>query len=88
MKIASVHSVCECQTRLGADIDENLKALRGWARDGRGRVHVAPATTVATGGHAGGTQFDVGWMCPSCTRNILRSFDSGALAFREDKIAG
>jgi hypothetical protein len=84
MKIATVRSVCECETRLYADVDEHLSAIRGWARDGRGRQSIAPATAL----RAGGGRFDVGWMCPSCTRNVLRSFDSTAIAFREDKIAG
>jgi hypothetical protein len=84
MKIATVRSVCECQTRLFADINEQLTAVRGWARDSRGRECLAPANAL----RAGELRFDVGWMCPSCTRNVLRSFDAGALAFREDKLAG
>lgn len=84
MKIATVRSVCECQTRLAADVDEHLNALRGWARDGRGREFLAPATAL----RAGDRRFDLGWLCPSCGRNTLRSFDGTALAFREDKLAG
>jgi hypothetical protein len=84
MKIASVRSVCECQARLGADVDEQLNALRGWARDGRGRQLVAPATAR----HTSGTRFDLGWLCPLCTRNTLRSFDAAALSFREERAAG
>ena len=84
MRIATVRSVCECQTRLYADVDEHLTAIRGWPKDGRGRQETAPANAL----RAGGNRFDVGWMCPSCTRNVLRSFDAGALAFREHKIAG
>jgi hypothetical protein len=79
MKIATVRSVCECQARLGADVDEHLNALRGWARDSRRRELVAPATAR----RSGGTRFDLGWFCPYCTRNVLRSFDSNALAFRD-----
>ena len=84
MKIATVRSVCECQARLGADVDEQLNAQRGWARDTRGREIVAPATAR----RASGTRFDLGWMCPYCTRNTLRSFDATALAFREERAAG
>jgi hypothetical protein len=29
-----------------------------------------------------GARFDVGFMCPFCTRNVLRSFDADALAYR------
>lgn len=78
MKTAPIRSVCECQARLGADIDEQLNALRGWARDGRGRQVLAPATAR----RAGGSRFDVGWLCPLCMRNTLRSFDATALSFR------
>jgi hypothetical protein len=84
MKIATVRSVCECQARLGADVDEQLTARRGWARDARGRQMVAPATAR----RANGTRFDLGWFCPFCTRNTLRSFDAAALAFREERAAG
>jgi len=83
MRIATVRSVCECQTQLAADVDEHLNVVRGWARDGRGRQMIAPANAL----RAGDGRFDVGWMCPACTRNVLRSFDASAVAFREEKAA-
>ena len=80
MKIAVVNSACECQARLYAELDERPVVVRGWARDPRrGREELAPANMVG----ADRARFDVGWACPFCTRNILRSFDVGALAFRE-----
>jgi hypothetical protein len=29
--------------------------------------------------------FEVGWLCPYCTRNQVRLFDAGGLSFREAK---
>jgi len=78
MKTAIVESACECQARLGAELDEQHRALRGWARQ-RGRELSAPASTMGRKGD----DFQVGWACPFCTRNTLRSFDTGALVFQE-----
>ncbi len=81
MKTAIVHSVCECQAQLGAELDEHLVVLRGWARDRRRREELAPANAL----RSTSTRFDVGWSCPLCTRNVLRSFDAQSLAFREQR---
>jgi hypothetical protein len=82
MKTAIVESACECQARLGAVLDEQRRALHGWARQ-RGRELSAPANTM--GLHR--DPFQVGWACPFCTRNTLRSFDTGALVFQEKAAA-
>lgn len=80
MKTATIYSVCECQARLGAEIDTNHLTLRGWARDPkRGEELTAPANAMRPSGR----RFDVGWSCPFCTRNTLRSFESSALVYRE-----
>jgi len=79
MKVATVHSPCECQAHLSAELDEQRVALRGWATDGRKRQLAAPANTIG----AERERFDVGWACPFCTRNTLRSFTGSALVFRE-----
>jgi len=79
MKVARIHSVCECQARLGAELDEQRTVLRGWVRDARGRELPAPANAI----HSQREHFDVGFACPICTRNVLRSFSGSALAFRE-----
>ena len=79
MKVATVHSRCECEVHLGAELDEQRVALRGWAVDGRKQQLGAPANTIG----ADRERFDVGWACPFCTRNTLRSFTASALAFRE-----
>ena len=79
MKSATIHSVCECQARLGAELDERRQVITGWAVDRGQRVkHHAPAHGI---GH--GARFQVGWACPCCGRNTLRSFDVGALAWSE-----
>jgi len=80
VKTATISSSCECQARLFADIDENKQALRGWATDRRrGKTRPAPAHVMRQHGE----HFDVGWFCPFCIRNTLRSFHTGGLAFRE-----
>ena len=79
MKVATVHSRCECQTHLSAELDEQRIVLRGWAVDARKRQLVAPANTIG----AEREHFDIGWACPFCTRNTLRSFIASALVFRE-----
>jgi hypothetical protein len=80
MKVATVCSVCECQARLAADLDENLHVIRGWARDPRRRQEQAsPANTTTSVNQS----FDVGWFCPFCIRNTLRSFDASSLGWRE-----
>jgi hypothetical protein len=75
VKTATIHSVCECQARLGAELDHDHYVVRGWARDRAGRTAVAPAHSI----NPHGRQFQVGWACPFCTRNQLRSFDASGL---------
>jgi len=80
MKTALVISRCECQATLGAELDEQRVVVHGYARDPRRNRELA-APAIAT--HAGGERFDVGWFCPFCIRNTLRSFDASTLTFRE-----
>jgi hypothetical protein len=79
MKVATVRSRCECQAHLSAELDEQRVVLRGWASDGRQQELPAPANSIG----AERERFDVGWACPICTRNTLRSFTGSALVFRE-----
>jgi hypothetical protein len=82
MKTALCRTRCECQATLTAEVDENRVVLRGAARDPRRhRFLPAPANTVLSQGSD--TKFSIGWLCPWCTRNTLRSFDVTALRFRE-----
>jgi hypothetical protein len=78
MKCATVESVCECQAKLSAVLDEQRHVVRGFARY-RGRELPAPANTLGTKAET----FDVGFMCPFCTRNTLRSFHASTLVFRD-----
>ena len=78
MKTATAESVCECQARLFAQLDEHRRAVRGWARH-RGRELPAPANTMQPERET----FNVGWMCPFCTRNVLRPFLASGLSYRE-----
>jgi len=78
MKSATVQSKCECQAKLVAELDEERRVLRGTARDSRGRERLAPATAM----QSKNGRFDVGFFCPFCTRNVLRSFEAEGLAYR------
>ncbi len=78
MKTASVQTVCECQARLGAELDEQQLALRGWARC-RHEQHAKAAPVTHMKG--GGGNFQLGWACPCCGRNTLRSFHASALVY-------
>ena len=79
MKVTTVRSKCECQASLCAELDEARVVLRGWATNARKAELPAPANTLG----AERERFDVGWACPFCTRNTLRSFTASALSFRE-----
>lgn len=81
MKSALVESICECEAKLVAELDEQRRVLRGTARDARGRERLAPANTMLPDR----PRFDVGFMCPFCTRNTLRSFEADALVYRESR---
>jgi len=81
VKTATIHSVCECQNKLGAELDEQRRAIKGWARERRtGRVLVAPAHSII---RKDAEVFEVAWACPFCTRNQVRLFDTEGLSFRE-----
>jgi len=78
---ATIHSACECQAGLYARLDEHKQVLSGWAADRRRqKTKNAPAHAI----HPGAERFQVGWSCPFCGRNTLRSFDSAGLAYVEE----
>ena len=80
MKIARVESRCECQAHLVAELDEAHSVVRGFASDyARGREISAPANLTKK---MDATTVDVGWSCPICTRNTLRTFNVETLAYR------
>jgi hypothetical protein len=80
MKIARVESRCECQAQLVAELDEAQSVVRGFVSDrARGRELSAPATSTKK---IAAKQVDIGWSCPMCTRNTLRTFNVEALGYR------
>jgi len=81
MKIARVESRCECEAQLVAELDEQRCVVRGFVVDrARGRELAAPANAAREFDEK---QIDVGWSCPICTRNTLRSFNVETLVYRE-----
>lgn len=83
-KKALVQSVCECQGRLCAELNEARHVLKGWAVDTRRkRDLLAPCHSIG----ANTDYFQLGWLCPLCGRNTLRSFHVGSLQFREPSAA-
>jgi len=80
MKAATVRSVCECQAKLEADLGDDLRVLAGRARRApRSAPETAPANLIG----GAGSVFQIGWFCPFCIRNTLRSFSASALAWHE-----
>lgn len=77
MKVAKAQSRCECQATLIAEVDEQGRVLSG-AVVQHGVRENAPANAMV-----GQARFDIGWLCPVCGRNTLRSFDLGGLSFEE-----
>lgn len=67
-------SRCECQASLRAELDAARNVLRGTAFL-RGKRELAPAHSIG----AQLVRFDIGWACPFCGRNVMRSFDASAL---------
>lgn len=67
---------CECQARLFADLDGAGQVLSGWAVRGEDREG-APAHSIGADDPSG--RFDVGWLCPWCNRNTLRTFERSAM---------
>lgn len=74
MSASSISSRCECQATLSAILDEKRHVLSASARR-RGVTEHAVAHSIG----ASDERFDVGWLCPFCNRNTLRTFHVGAL---------
>jgi len=66
-------SRCECQASLTAEVATDGRVLSGRAAL-RGHTELAPATRT----RADGVRLDIGWQCPFCGRNTLRTFDLSA----------
>ncbi len=73
---ATVSSPCECQAQLFAELDTACLVARGWAVPRRGgSPEGAPAIFLG----AGQGEFRIGWHCPFCWRNVLRTVGESAL---------
>lgn len=80
MRKAQIQTLCECQADLVATLDEQRLILEAWAihpMDRKSR-ETAPARTIRPDER----NFDVGWLCPYCGRNTLRTFTQSALIYK------
>jgi hypothetical protein len=76
--MTTINSVCECQARLHAELDERRHVRRGWAQDPTRRAILsAPAHCIDPESES----FSIGWSCPFCIRNTLRRFDASMLVW-------
>lgn len=83
MRQATIRTVCECQADLIATLNEEHLVVEASA------VHATDKTREPAPAHtmqANQPHFDVGWLCPFCGRNTLRSFHAEALAWRKVKV--
>ena len=71
-----VQSRCECQAALSALLDERHFVLEGTAYRA-GQREQAPAHSIDS--QSPSDRFDIGWLCPFCGRNTMRTFYAGAL---------
>ena len=69
-----IQSRCECQATLAATLDDKHDVIEGQASRA-GLSEKAPAHSIGPQND----RFDVGWLCPFCGRNTLRTFHIGAL---------
>lgn len=74
MSQSSISSRCECQATLSATLDAKRHVVAASAKL-RGVTERAVAHSI----NAENERFDVGWLCPFCNRNTLRTFHVGAL---------
>lgn len=74
MSQSSIQSRCECQATLSATLDEKRHVVSAHAKL-RGVKERAVAHSIG----ADADRFDVGWLCPFCNRNTLRTFHIGSL---------
>jgi hypothetical protein len=75
-------SRCECQASLTTELTEDRLPLNGSAFL-LGRREPAPAHAMAPERET----FDIGWLCPFCGRNVLRSFAASALQRKQKRKA-
>lgn len=64
-----VQTRCECQATLIAELTQDRCVVTGWAARA-GKRELAPAHSIGKDQ----VNFDIGWLCPYCGRNVMRSF--------------
>jgi hypothetical protein len=64
-------SPCECQATLTATLDDKRYVVSAGAKR-HGVTEPAVAHTIG----ADQKRFDIGWLCPFCGRNTMRSFNA------------
>jgi hypothetical protein len=68
------NSRCECQATLTAQLTEDRTVVAGSALL-IGKREPAPAHSI----HPEREVFDIGFLCPFCGRNVMRTFAASAL---------
>jgi len=68
------NSRCECQASLSAKLTGDRYVVAGSAYR-EGRRESAPAHAINPTSEV----FDIGWLCPFCGRNVMRTFAASAL---------
>ena len=72
-EVSTIQTACECQAMLFATLDGQRLVTKGWAV--RGTTECSPAHSISPKSE----RFDVGWQCPFCGRNVMRTFYASAL---------
>lgn len=75
-------SRCECQASLTAELTEDRLPIHGSAFL-LGKREPAPAHAIEPDRET----FDIGWLCPFCGRNVMRTFAASALTKKRVKAA-
>ncbi len=77
MRTAQLRTRCECQSTLVAVLDEQLNVMVGANVDSQDQRVRAPASRAFVSNH----QVGVSFACPTCTRNVLRTFSRDQLVW-------
>jgi hypothetical protein len=73
MSAKVVQTRCECQATLFAELTADRCVAAGYAARA-GKRETSPAHSI----NKDGSLFDVGWLCPYCGRNVMRTFAATA----------
>lgn len=70
----SIQTRCECQATLSARLTAERFVIGGTAQR-YGKREPAPAHAI----HPEREVFDIGFLCPFCGRNVMRTFNAASL---------